>query len=125
MIRRLALLSMVFFSFCAYAGEHPVLFFTEKSVKEISASRGSVPMFDKSVETLVRQADEALSRPLCIPVPADGGGGYSHEMHKQNYYDMYYLGIAWQITGRREYAAKVRDILNAYAQIYPSLDITL
>ena len=121
MIRRLALLSMVSFSLCAYAGEHPVLFFTEKSVKEISASRGSVPMFDKSVETLVRQADEALSRPLCIPVPADGGGGYSHEMHKQNYYDMYYLGIAWQITGRREYAAKVRDILNAYAQIYPSL----
>lgn len=105
----------------ASAQEHPVLQLTTQGVEMMRASRGQVEMFDRSVDALLSDADEALSRELCVPEPRDGGGGYSHEMHKLNYYDMYECGIAYQLTGDRRYAAKVQEILYAYADMYPHL----
>ena len=86
------------------AAEHPMLLLTRGGVKEMKAARGSVPTFDKSLDRLVADADKAVEREICLPVPKDGGGGYSHEMHKQ------------------KYAEKVRKILFAYVDFYPSLD---
>ena len=65
----------------------------------MKAAKGSIPLFDKSVEKLISEADDAVQKPICLPTPKDGGGGYSHEMHKLNYYDMYNCGIAFQLTG--------------------------
>ncbi len=104
------------------AAEHPMLLLTRGGVKEMKAARGSVPSFDKSLDRLVADADKAVEREICLPVPKDGGGGYSHEMHKLNYYDMYNCGIAFQLTGDKKYAEKVRKILFAYVDFYPSLD---
>ena len=104
------------------AAEHPMLLLTRGGVQEMKASRGSVPIFDKSLDRLIADADKAVEREICLPVPKDGGGGYSHEMHKLNYYDMYQCGIAWQLTGDKKYAEKVRDILLAYVEFYPTLD---
>ncbi len=106
----------------ASAADHPMLLLTRDGVKEMKASRGNVPAFDKSLDRLIAEADKALKRELCLPVPKDGGGGYSHEMHKLNYYDMYNCGIAFQLTGDRKYAEKVRSILFAYVEFYPGLD---
>lgn len=105
----------------AAAAEHPMLLLTRGGVQEMKGARGSVPAFDKSLDRLVADADKALAREVCLPVPRDGGGGYSHEMHKLNYYDMYNCGIAWQLTGEKKYAGKVREILMAYVDFYPSL----
>ncbi|MBI5280041.1 MAG: heparinase II/III family protein [Candidatus Solibacter usitatus] len=33
------------------------------------------------------------------------------------------LGLAWRLTGKEEYAAKARRILNAYTRLYPALPI--
>lgn len=100
---------------------HPTLLLTRDGVERIRASLGTVPQFDMSVQEMMSDADAALERPLCVPQPLDGGGGYSHEMHKQNYYDMYNCGIAYQLTGIEAYASKARDIMKAYAELYPTL----
>ncbi len=110
--------------FCTlYAGaaEHPTLMLTKEGVKEMKASMGTVPQFDSAVKALFAEADAAVAKEICVPEPKDGGGGYSHEMHKLNYYDMYACGVAWQLSGEEKYARKVRDILYAYAEMYPRL----
>ena len=123
-MRKLTVLLMLALCACTQAPQkaHPSLLLTSKGVKEIRAHRGRLPLFDVSLERLLKEADEAVERELCLPTPKDGGGGYSHEMHKLNYYDMYNMGIAWQITGDSKYAQKVKDILFAYVEFYPSLD---
>ncbi|MBQ9549005.1 MAG: alginate lyase family protein [Bacteroidales bacterium] len=103
------------------AADHPNLLLTRRCVSEIRSVRGSLPLFDFSVNELLKEADAALERPLDVPVPRDGGGGPSHEQHKQNYYDMYHLGVAWQVSGEKRYAQKAREILLAYARLYPTL----
>lgn len=103
------------------ATTHPTLLLTKDGVEQIKSSLGTVPQFDVAVAELLSDADAALERPLCVPQPKDGGGGYSHEAHKQNYYDMYYCGLAYQITGKPEYAGKAREIMFAYAELYPTL----
>ena len=104
------------------AVQHPNLLLTREGVAGMKAARGTLPSFDRSADKLIADADEAVAREICLPVPKDGGGGYSHEMHKLNYYDMYNCGIAWQLTGQKKYAFKVRDILMAYVDFYPPLD---
>ena len=100
---------------------HPVLLLTPDGVEQMKAHSGEVPLFDNSVASLIAEADAALKAPLCLPEPKDGGGGYSHEMHKRNYYDMFACGMAWQLTSEKKYAEKVREILLAYADMYPTL----
>lgn len=101
--------------------QHPSLALTKKGVAEIRSGAKKAPLFEASLKELYKQADAALERELEVPVPKDGGGGYTHEAHKRNYYDMYHLGLAWQISGKKAYAEKVREILLAYAELYPTL----
>ncbi len=105
----------------AASRQHPCLLLSKDSVKEMKAAVGSVPLFDTSLAEVTENADKALEREICLPEPVDGGGGYSHETHKLNYFDMYNCGIAWQITGRRAYADRVKAMLMAYADFYPGL----
>ena len=103
------------------AQQHPSLLLTPKGVAEIRAERGTVPAFDRSLEATLRGADEALAQPIVVPQPRDGGGGYTHEQHKLNYYRMFDCGVAWQMTGEERYARYVADMLSAYAELYPTL----
>lgn len=123
-MKKLTLLLALALVACTQAprSSHPSLLLTVQGVKDIRASKGKLPVFDKSLDKLLEEADVAVAREICLPTPKDGGGGYSHEMHKLNYYDMYNMGIAWQLTGDRKYAQKVKDILLAYVDFYPSLD---
>lgn len=109
------------FSFVLPANEHPTLMLTGKGVAEMRSVRGTVPLFDASVAEMLADADSALRRLVCVPVPKDGGGGYTHETHKRNYYEMNILGEAFQFTRDIRYAEKVRDILFAYCDLYPTL----
>ena len=102
--------------------EHPSLTLTRDGVKAIRKRADKAPLFDASLERVMAEAQTALGRPLEMPVPKDGGGGYTHEAHKRNYYDMYYCGLAYQVSGDKKYARKVEEMLLAYAQLYPTLD---
>jgi len=105
------------------AGQHPGLFLTPKGVQDIKASLGKYPLFDKSYNELKAIADQALTEPIEVPVPKDGGGGYTHEKHKNNYYQMNAAGTLYQLTGNVKYAQFVKDMLMKYAQLYPTLGL--
>ncbi len=64
---------------------------------------------------------EMMAQGVVVPVPKDPGGGYTHEQHKRNYRAIYLSGQLYRITGERAYADYVRDMLLAYAQLYPTL----
>ena len=119
----LLFLAILFITFNATASEHPGLFLTPKGVQEIKASVGKYPLFDKSYNELKAIADKALTEQIEVPIPKDEGGGYTHEKHKNNYYEMNAAGTMYQLTGNAKYAQFVHDMLIEYARIYPTLGL--
>ncbi len=101
--------------------QHPCLLLTAEGVETIKAHRGKLALFDQTIDRIVRDADKAIEMGIVVPEPLDNGGGYSHEKHKDNYYALYYAGIAYQITGEGKYARFVRDMLVQYAEMIPGL----
>lgn len=99
----------------------PRLLLSEEGVKNIKASLGTIPAFDASVEEVRVSADQALAEEIDVPIPVDGGGGYTHEQHKQNYYNMYHCGIMYQLTGDAKYADYVKQMLYEYSKMYRHL----
>ena len=64
---------------------------------------------------------EMMAEGIIVPVPADPGGGYTHEQHKRNFRAMYLAGNLFRLTGDETYAHYVRDMLVEYAEMYPTL----
>ena len=64
--------------------------------------------------------DSAFAKPIDVPPPGEAGG-YEHERHKQNYREMELAGVLYAITGEARYARFVRDMLEKYAVLYPTL----
>jgi hypothetical protein len=114
---------ILFISVGLNATEHPGLFLTPKGVAEIRTSLGKYPNFDKSVNELRTIADQALTEKIEVPIPKDAGGGYTHEKHKNNYYELNAAGTLYQLSGNKKYAQFVRDMLIKYAEIYPTLGL--
>lgn len=103
------------------AADHPRLLFDKEDLVVMKEGMLSAPLFEKSIAEVIASADAALSKPINVPVPCDGGGGPVHEQHKSNYYEMMDCGIAYQFTGNPEYAERVGQMLKAYADLYPTL----
>ena len=107
----------------AFAGDHPNLVI---SAADVDAMQGAVEKpgrFRTAFESSKSAVDRALQAPIAVPVPADAGGGYTHEQHKKNYQLMYNTGVLYQITEDPKYAERVRDMLLAYAELYPALPL--
>lgn len=120
----LKLLVLILFpSSISNANNHPGLFLTPDAVKEIRKAQGKYPAFDASVADMKKIAETAISEEIIVPIPKDGGGGYSHEKHKNNYYQMNACGIMYQLTGKKEYAQFVQNMLIKYAEMYPTLPL--
>ncbi len=119
-MKKLILTFAILLSATVATAQHPSLLLTARGVEEIRAARGTVPAFDRSLDATLRGADEALAQPIVVPQPEDGGGGYTHEQHKLNYYRMFDCGVAYQMTGETKYARCVIDLLLAYAELYPT-----
>lgn len=105
----------------AKKASHPCLTLTQADAQQMQKSLGKYPVFDKSYAYAQAAADSAIAHGMDVPVPHDAAGGYTHEQHKNNYYAMYYAGILYQVTGEARYATFVRDMLHAYADLYPTL----
>jgi oligo-alginate lyase len=72
----------------------------------------------------IRRARQELEDMLAHPVwvPGSGpGGGVEHEQHKLNYNTIFSAGTQYMIFGEARYAERIRDILLAYAAVYPGL----
>ena len=107
----------------ASAGSHPNLVITIDDVKLMRQAIKGEGQFATAYNDLKAQVDEQIKQPITVPVPKDGGGGYTHERHKKNYQVMYNAGIIYQLSEDDKYADYVRDMLLEYAALYPTLDV--
>jgi len=76
------------------------------------------PLLKNSFLQVRTLAEAALKNPINVPVPSDGGGGFTHEQHKRNYQYILACGTTYQITKEKKYAEFVRAILLSYASQY-------
>lgn len=78
------------------------------------------PLMRQSLDEAKSVVANALAHPMDVPQPGEAGG-YAHERHKQNYREMQTAGLLFAITGDERYARFVRDMLEKYAVLYPTL----
>lgn len=100
---------------------HPNLILTKDDVENIKPQTTSYPLFKKSIDQAIKKIDLALEREIDVPVPIHAGGGYTHEKHKQNYDEMHQAGILYQLTGDKKYLTFIKNMLDEYADLYPTL----
>ncbi|WP_417229742.1 heparinase II/III domain-containing protein [Brevundimonas sp.] len=79
------------------------------------------PMFARERTRLESSVAAAMAAGVNVPVPVDPGGGFTHEQHKRNQRAIYEAGTLYRLTGDVRYAHFVRDMLLAYAELYPTL----
>lgn len=103
--------------------QHPALVITAQDVNHMRADIARIGRFKAEFEAKKTQLDKKLALPKQVPVPRDAGGGFTHEVHKNNAQTMYDAAIVYQLTGDKKYADYVRDLLLMYADLYPALPL--
>ena len=103
------------------SADHPRLLLTPTDVQLIEESLDESPSFARVLRTKRIEIDRYFETPPDVPQPADPGGGYTHERHKQNGVAINDAGVLYQLTGERGYADRARQLLLAYAEMYPGL----
>ncbi|WP_053084488.1 alginate lyase family protein [Catenovulum maritimum] len=102
---------------------HPNLVNTFSDVEAMRSQLNVEGRFKATFEATKSALDIAILEPINVPFPKDAGGGYTHEVHKNNYKLMYDAGIIYQLTKQQKYADFVRDVLVKYAELYPKLSL--
>ncbi len=121
--RHIALLLVLTGAMSTLMGQdHPSLILTQKGAGAIKQQLGKLPLLDQSIRQLQAEVDREMGRGIQVPVPKDLAGGYSHEQHKRNFFTLQKAGALYQITGEVRYAEFTRDVLRAYAQLFPQVD---
>ena len=103
------------------SADHPRLLLTPTDAELIAGSLDESPSYARVLRTKQIEIDRYFESPLDVPQPADPGGGYTHERHKKNGIAINDAGVLYQLTGERVYAEQARQLLLAYAQMYPGL----
>jgi hypothetical protein len=93
----------------------------QREWQRMRAQGARAPMFAAEQARIEAMVRAAMARGIVVPVPKDPGGGHTHEQHKRNYQAIQGAGALYRLTGERAYADFVRDMLLAYARLYPSL----
>ena len=104
----------------AGAQDHPSVFLSKSEAIAIRDSAARFPLLRSTLDAAKLVMDSAFAHPIDTPQPGEAGG-YAHERHKQNYREMQLAGELYQITGDERYARFVRDMLDKYAVLYPTL----
>ena len=104
-------------------GLHPKLILTKQGVADIRAQLGTIPLFDESLAQTKAAIDAEIASGIHMPIPKDLSGGYTHERHKKNFLVLQKAGVLYQILDDEKYAKYVRDVLFAYAEMYPTLPV--
>ncbi|MEA5147156.1 oligoalginate lyase [Xanthomonas arboricola] len=98
----------------------PVLV-TARQWREMASAGARLPVFAREQARAEASVRAAMRAGVDVPVPSDPGGGASHEQHKRNYQAIQAAGALYRLTGDRAYADYARDVLLAYARLYPTL----
>lgn len=107
----------------AIAAERAFLLETAEQVKAMRAAIKQPGRFADEFAKQQMLVNSKLDVPINVPLPADAGGGYTHEVFKQNYADMHMAGRLFVLTEDAKYANYVKAHLNAYAAMYPTLPL--
>lgn len=102
---------------------YPRLILTSDGVSAIKNTLGNAPLLTSSFREMKESTDPLLQAGINVPVPKDAGGGFTHEQHKRNYKAMHQAGILFQVTGEEKYLRYVKEMLQAYANLYPTLGL--
>ena len=103
------------------SADHPRLLLTPADAQLIAESLDESPGYARVLRTKQAEIDRYFQSAPDVPVPVDPGGGYTHEQHKKNGIAINDAGVLYQLTGERVYADRARQLLLAYAEMYPSL----
>ncbi|MBT5270111.1 MAG: chondroitin lyase, partial [Candidatus Marinimicrobia bacterium] len=104
----------------AISSTHPSLSLSSSEAREVIANLDKYPLLASSYQDLKVASDNTLTSGIEVPLPGESGG-YAHERHKQNYRDMKNAGYMFTYTGKSQYAQFVKDMLDHYAELYPTL----
>jgi len=105
------------------AKSSPNLFITTTDIENMRSAIKAEGTFKQTFVASKISVDQQVLQAIVVPLPKDGGGGYTHERHKKNYKLMVNAGIIYQITQDERYADYVRDMLFDYAALYPTLPL--
>ena len=100
--------------------EHPNLILTKDGVNRIKSNLENAPLFNQTLEVTKVEVDAEMANGIIVPLPKDMAGGFTHTQHKINYATMQKAGVLFQITGEEKYAVYIKDMLMAYAKIFPT-----
>ena len=98
----------------------PVLASTE-AYRAMAGEGTRAPLFVRELAAAKKAVEAGIRAGIDVPVPKDRGGGPTHERHKANYKLIQMAGTLYRVTGDKRYADYVRDMLLAYAKLYPGL----
>jgi hypothetical protein len=116
-----SLLALVLVSPVQADRAHPRLLLSAAEAAAIRAAATLPPRFHDSVEQARARVNPFLGELPDVPLPADPGGGYTHEQHKRNQVLIYEAGVLFQLTGETAYADLAGRLLRKYADLYPTL----
>jgi hypothetical protein len=116
----IAICTALLITAAAAEAQWPTIFITQREATQVRAGARTYPLLGRSLEEARSTLEQALARPIDVPQPGEAGG-YAHERHKQNYREMHLAGLLFNITGEQRYARFVRDVLEKYAVLYPTL----
>ncbi|GGW82769.1 heparinase II/III domain-containing protein [Alteromonas halophila] len=102
---------------------HPNLVITANDIEVMRSAIKDEGRFYDAYKQRQHTIDAVIATDPAVPVPKDGGGGYTHEQHKKNYQAMYTAAIMYQLNQQQKYADFVRNMLLDYAELYPTLDV--
>ncbi len=116
------LIPLLFLASCDQTADsgRPSLVISQQEGRAIQDVLGKYPLLDQSYQKTVGAANFALANPIAVPQPGEAGG-YEHERHKQNYEEMKSAGLLFTITGDEKYAQFIKNMLDQYAELYPTL----
>ena len=103
--------------------QHPKLILTAQGVKDIRAQLGTIPIFDKSLQAVKEEVDAEIEAGIDVPIPKDYSGGYTHVVHKKNWFILQKAGLLYQILDDEKYAKYVKDMLMEYEALYKTLPL--
>lgn len=106
--------------FAQDAATAPVLASTE-AYRAMAAEGTRAPLFARELAAAKKAVEAGMRAGIDVPMPKDRGGGPTHERHKDNYKLIQLAGTLYRVTGDKRYASYVRDMLLAYAKLYPGL----
>ena len=122
-IHSVLVLLLMHFSVQAQDRQSPNLVVSHQDIAKMQAAAQGTGSYAKAYQQLKSRIDKQMLLEIDVPVPADGGGGYTHERHKKNYQLMYNTGLIYQLSQDKKYANFVRNMLLEYAKLYPTIGL--